>query len=95
MINTDLKDARILIVDDQESNIALLEDVLRRYGYADLKSTTDPRKVLTLVDDFHAQAMLRIRQNFSGISTNADQHGYDLAQQVIAGDHIWVERGIV
>ena len=52
-------------------------------------------KVLTLVDDFHAQAMLRIRQNFSGISTNADQHGYDLAQQVIAGDHIWVERGIV
>ena len=51
-------------------------------------------KVLTLVDDFHAQAMMRIRQNFTGISANADQHGYDLAQQVIAGDHTWVERGI-
>ena len=52
-------------------------------------------KVLVLVDDFHAQAMQRIRQNFRGIGDNADQHGYDLAQQVIAGDHQWVERGIV
>jgi hypothetical protein len=52
-------------------------------------------KVFALVDDFHAQAMQRIRQNFSGIGDNADQHGYDLAQQVIAGEHEWVERGIV
>jgi len=52
-------------------------------------------KVFALVDDFHAQAMLHIRQNFDGIGTNADQHGYDLAQQVVAGDHQWVERGIV
>ncbi len=55
----------------------------------------DAAKVLVLVDDFHAQAMQRIRQNFRGIGDNADQHGYDLAQQVIAGDHQWVERGIV
>ena len=52
-------------------------------------------KVLTLVADFRAQAHLRIRQNFDGISTNADQPGYDLAQQVIAGDHQWLERGMV
>ncbi len=52
-------------------------------------------KVCTLVDDFHAQAMMRIRQGFDGISRNADQHGYDLAQQVINGDHQWVENGIV
>lgn len=52
-------------------------------------------KVLALVDDFRAQARLRIRQNFAGIGTNADQAGYDLAQQVIAGEHEWVERGIV
>jgi alkylation response protein AidB-like acyl-CoA dehydrogenase len=56
----------------------------------------DPaEKVFMLVDDFHAQAMIRIRQNFDGIHRNADQHGYDLTQQVIAGDHEWVERGIV
>jgi alkylation response protein AidB-like acyl-CoA dehydrogenase len=52
-------------------------------------------KIFRLVDDFHAQAMTRIRQNFDGIRTNADQHGYDLAQEVIAGEHEWVERGIV
>lgn len=52
-------------------------------------------KVFMLVDDFHAQATMRIEQNFRGIGSNADQHGYDLAQQVIAGDHQWVERGIV
>ena len=52
-------------------------------------------EVLVLVDDFHAQAMLRIRQNFAGVAANADQHGYDLAQQVIAGDHRWIEDGIV
>lgn len=52
-------------------------------------------KVFMLMDDFRAQAMMRIRQNFDGIGTNADQQGYDLAQQVIAGDHQWVERGIV
>jgi hypothetical protein len=54
-----------------------------------------PKKIFMLVDDFHAQARLRIRQNFAGIGHNADQHGYELAQQVIAGDHQWVERGIV
>lgn len=52
-------------------------------------------KVFTLVDDFRAQALIRIRQNFDGIAHNADQHGYDLTQQVIAGEHTWVERGIV
>lgn len=52
-------------------------------------------RVLALVDDFRAQAMLRIDQNFLGIGKNADQHGYDLAQQVINGDHQWVEQGIV
>jgi alkylation response protein AidB-like acyl-CoA dehydrogenase len=55
----------------------------------------DAQKVFMLVDDFHAQARLRIDQNFHGIGTNADQHGYDLAQQVVAGEHQWVERGIV
>jgi hypothetical protein len=52
-------------------------------------------KVLTLVDDFRAQALLRVRQNFDGIAHNADQHGYALTQQVVAGEHTWLERGIV
>ena len=52
-------------------------------------------KVFMLVDDFCAQALLRIDGNFRGVGHNFDQHGYDLAQQVIAGEHEWIERGIV
>jgi len=52
-------------------------------------------KVCALVDDFVAQAQLRIRQNFDGIARNADQSGYDLTQQVLSGEHVWVERGIL
>lgn len=52
-------------------------------------------RVCVLVDDFHAQARLRIDQNFAGVGRNADEHGYALAQEVIRGDHQWVERGIV
>jgi hypothetical protein len=52
-------------------------------------------KVFAVVDDFCAQAQLRIRHNFDGVGRNADQSGYELAQQVINGEHQWVERGIV
>lgn len=52
-------------------------------------------KILPLVDDFVAQARVRIRQNFDGIAHNADQHGYDLTQQILAGEHLWAERGIL
>jgi alkylation response protein AidB-like acyl-CoA dehydrogenase len=53
------------------------------------------QKVFALVDDFHAQAMLRVQQNFRGIAHNADQHGYALAQQIVSGEHTWLERGIL
>jgi CheY-like chemotaxis protein len=39
---------RILIVDDQPSNVRLLEHTLRRGGYADVSSTTDPRAVAAM-----------------------------------------------
>lgn len=52
-------------------------------------------KVLTLVDDFAAQAHQRIAQNFRGISENSDEHGYALAQEVVAKEHAWLERGII
>ena len=44
-------DARILIVDDQESNVSLLEQLLGDAGYTSVASTTDPRVVSAL----HAQ----------------------------------------
>jgi alkylation response protein AidB-like acyl-CoA dehydrogenase len=52
-------------------------------------------KVLALVDDFAVQAHQRITQNLRGVRDNADEAGYALAQQVVAGEHIWLERGIL
>ena len=41
-----IKESRILIVDDQAANVLLLERLLQAGGYANISSTTDPRKVL-------------------------------------------------
>jgi len=49
MINApDILNASILIVDDQESNVLLLEEMLRDAGYARIASTMDPHEVCEL-----------------------------------------------
>jgi CheY-like chemotaxis protein len=45
---TDILHGKILIVDDQEDNIFLLEQTLRRAGYVSITSTTDSGKVCGL-----------------------------------------------
>lgn len=52
-------------------------------------------KVLALVDDFAAQAHARIAANFRDVGDNSDDQGYALAQQVVAGEHTWLERGTI
>ncbi|HXI11836.1 MAG TPA: response regulator [Thermoanaerobaculia bacterium] len=47
-MSTDGPAGRILIVDDQVSNIRLLEFTLRRAGYVDFASTTEPTEVAAL-----------------------------------------------
>jgi len=44
----DILNARILIVDDQESNVNLLEQMLREDGYAGIASTMNPQEVCEL-----------------------------------------------
>jgi PAS domain S-box-containing protein len=41
----DILNARILVVDDQESNVMLLEEMLGNAGYTNVISTMDPRTV--------------------------------------------------
>ena len=49
MVRTlDILNARILIVDDQESHVLLLERMLRDAGYTSVESTTDPTEVCKL-----------------------------------------------
>src|SRR5947209_16060341 len=44
-METEFKRSRILIVDDQIANICLLQNILSRVGYVNVKSITDSREV--------------------------------------------------
>lgn len=65
--------------------------------YADKLVRTGEKEaaVIDVVDDFVAQARARIDANFRGVRSNSDEGGYRLAQQVVAGGHAWLERGII
>lgn len=58
MINPSLKEANILIVDDQEANIDVLEGFLEMQGYSNIKTTTDPREVVGLLTSFKPDLIL-------------------------------------
>jgi len=48
VIESDILSANILIVDDQESNVSLLEQLLREAGYTSVFSTMNPQEVCSL-----------------------------------------------
>jgi len=58
MINSTFKNAKILIVDDNNSNIELLESILEETGYTNIKSTKDPRQVIELYKTFNPDLIL-------------------------------------
>src|SRR6266545_3519253 len=51
-------EARILIVDDEESNVRLLERALTQAGYGNITSTTHPREVSCLVAECEPDLIL-------------------------------------
>ena len=55
---TDILDASILIVDDQEANVKLLERLLGEAGYANVSSTMSPRDVCALHRKNHHDLIL-------------------------------------
>ncbi len=48
MIDATLKNANILIVDDQQANIDLLAEFLKMQGFTNVISTTDPLMTISL-----------------------------------------------
>ncbi len=44
-------DASILVVDDEPANVHMLERVIRRVGYSNVRCTTDPHRVLSMFQD--------------------------------------------
>ncbi len=53
-----LRDARILIVDDEPANVLLLERILKRDGYQQVRSTTDARRALPLFQELEPDLVL-------------------------------------
>lgn len=51
-------DGRILIVDDQPSNIELLQRLLHRAGYRQIRATTDSREAIALVSEYDPDVIL-------------------------------------
>jgi len=51
-------DARILIIDDQASNIHLVQRLLLRAGYQHIHGTISPRDGLAVVEQFHPDVIL-------------------------------------
>lgn len=53
-----IKGARILIVDDEEESVRLLERILERAHYTQVRSTTDPNRALELFREYRPDLVL-------------------------------------
>lgn len=58
ILDTQIYDARVLIVDDKPANVALLEAILTGEGYTNVQSVTDPRLVQDLHEKWHFDIIL-------------------------------------
>lgn len=56
--DVDILNARILIVDDNQSIVDLLKKMLTYAGYTSITSTTDPRDTMKLYESFHPDLVL-------------------------------------
>jgi putative two-component system response regulator len=57
-INTDLKQASILVVDDELANVRLLEKILSTMGYCNVVCTQDPLQVESLYKEHNSDLIL-------------------------------------
>ena len=53
-----LADARILVIDDQLANVALIEDLLDQAGYTAVRGITDPRRAIAEFETFEPDLVL-------------------------------------
>lgn len=53
------------------------------------------RRAVRLADVFCRQARARVRNTFHAVWRNADVPTYRVAQEVLAGEHRWLEKGMV
>ncbi len=65
------------------------------YAQHKLDSGEPEAEVLSVAKYFCRSAKMRINAHFAGVSENADRAGYDLTQELMAGKHDHLKRGIV
>ncbi|MEO8425997.1 MAG: acyl-CoA dehydrogenase family protein [Verrucomicrobiota bacterium] len=74
---------------------AIFASCARAQGLLERANEASAEETILLVDFFCRSARLRIEQNFKRLHQNVDQQGYDLAQRVLDGKCLWLEKGIV
>jgi alkylation response protein AidB-like acyl-CoA dehydrogenase len=60
-----------------------------------IDSGAPPAEILSVATYFCRSAKMRIDAHFAGTSQNADRAGYDLTQELLAGKHEGLRKGIV
>src|SRR5690606_15359337 len=60
-----------------------------------MAGTPEEEKAIRLASMFCRQARLRVEHLFDRVFDNVDRSTYRLAQEVLAGDHAWLERGAI
>ena len=53
-----LFEAKLLVVDDEETNVMLLERILAKTGYHNVTSTSDPERVMSIVEELEPDLLL-------------------------------------
>ena len=71
---------RILIVDDHPANVRLLERILMRENYSQVRSTYDARQVASLCEEFRPDVVL-LDLNMPHIN------GFELMKELHAGEN--------
>jgi len=58
MTETEIRQGKILIVDDQDDSVALVEQMLRKAGYLNVIGTVDSRETLRLCEEFRPDLLI-------------------------------------
>jgi PleD family two-component response regulator len=53
-----IREAKILLVDDHEDGVALLTQILQKAGYANVFSTTDSRETVRMCEELDADLLI-------------------------------------
>jgi hypothetical protein len=59
------------------------------------ENTENGKHAVELADLFCAQARERVKAKFGGLWRNEDVQTYKAAQDVLKGEHLWLEQGMV